>query len=372
MLGMLVADPDGTAPASILSVDMKAAAGPARTSARIAGARFPNGLKAGATNKVEVMLYAFGQQTPLTAVGELVLPAGAATSGTLSVYPAAVGPAPGPGDLPQGAGGVGRSRGSTDDRQTVAQRVAAVQALPTNDQLVVVFTPDLGPETPASGSVVDPTTPVEATLTVSGSYVTGSIQRRTGQLRLRVRPASVPYRGAFVVSGALAETAGETTVDLYRVSAGAGEKVKVATVVAAPDGRGGAAFSQRLDGWTGNAQLVAEWGGDAVALGTTARAAVVVRQSVALRAGRTSVPVGSAVKLTAGVLPGKPGQPVMFERRVGGAWTLLKAVKLGADRTADLIWKPPLGASMLRARVAATASNGAGRSAPVTITATGR
>jgi len=372
MLGMLVADPDGTAPASILSVDMKASAGPARTSARIAGARFPNGLKAGATNKVEVMLYAFGQQTPLTAVGELVLPAGAATSGTLSVYPAAVGPGPGPGDLPQGDGGGGRSRGSTDDRQTVAQRVAAVSALPTNDQLVVMFTPDLGPETPASGSVVDPTTPVQTTLTVSGSYVTGSIQRRTGQLRLRVRPASVPYKGAFVVNGALAETAGETTVDLYRVSAGTGEKVKVATVVAAPDGRGGAAFSQRLDGWTGNARLVAEWGGDAVALGTTARATVVVRQSVALRAGRTSVPVGSAVTFTAGVLPGKPGQPVVFERRVGGAWTMLKAVKLGADRTADLIWKPPLGASILRARVAATASNGAGRSARVTITATGR
>ena len=92
MLGMLVADPDGTAPASILSVDLKAGAGPARASARIAGARFPNGLRAGATNKVEVLLYAYGRQTPLTAVGDLVLPAGAATSGTLSVYPAAVGP----------------------------------------------------------------------------------------------------------------------------------------------------------------------------------------------------------------------------------------------------------------------------------------
>ena len=54
MLGMLVADPDGTAPASILSVDLKAGAGPARASARIAGARFPNGLRAGAANKVEV------------------------------------------------------------------------------------------------------------------------------------------------------------------------------------------------------------------------------------------------------------------------------------------------------------------------------
>ena len=370
MLSMLVTDPDGTAPASILSVDLKAAAGPARTSARIAGARFPDGLRAGAANKVEVMLYAFGQQTPITAVGELRLPAGASTSGALSVFPAAVGP--GSDDPPQGDLGGARSRGAADDRQTVAQRVAAVRALPTNDQLVVMFTPDLGPVAPASGSVVGPTESVQTTLTVDGSYVTGSLQRRTGRLRLRVSPASVPYKGAFAVSGALAETAGETTVDLYRLSAVTGEKVKIATVVAAPDGRGGAAFSQRLEGWTGNAKVVAEWGGDAVALGTTARAAVVVRQAVTLRAGKTSVPVGSAVKLTAAVLPGKPGQPVLFERRVGGAWTLLNAVKLGAGLTADLIWKPPPGASSLRARVAATAANGGARTAPVTITATGR
>jgi hypothetical protein len=370
MLGMLVSDPDGTAPASILSVDLKATAGPARSSARIAGARFPNGLKAGVANKVEVTLFAYGQQTPVTAVGELRLPAGASTSGTVSVYPAAVGP--NPGDIPQGGLRVAASRGSTDDRQTVAQRVAAVRALPTNDQLVVMFMPDLGPVTPASGGGVDPATPIQTTLTLDGSYVTGSIQRRTGQLRLRVSPASVPYAGAFVVSGALAATDGETTVDLFRVSPAGGDKVKIATVVAAPDGRGGAAFTKRLDGWTSNAQIVAEWSGDAVALGTSARAAVVVSQAVTLRAGKTSVPVGSAVKLTASVLPGKPGQSVLFERRVGGAWTLLKAVKLGAARTADLIWTLPLGASSVRARVAATATNGAARSAAVTITATGR
>jgi len=43
-----------------------------------------------------------------------------------------------------------------------------------------------------------------------------------------------------------------------------------------------------------------------------------------------------------------------------------------AGRTADFTWKPPLGASILRAGVAATAANGAARSSPVTITATGR
>ena len=367
MLGMLVYDPDGAAPASILSVDMKAVAAPARVSARLATARFPKRVKTGARNKVEVTLYAYGVQTPITAVGELRLPAGVSKNGTLNVFPAAVGPGPGPEPvfLSQGDLGGDRSRGVADDRQTVAQRVAAVEALPTNDQFVVMFTPDSGVADPSGESI-------QTTLTVSGTYVTGSIQQHTGKLSLRVSPASVPYKGAFVVSGALAATAGATTVDLYRVSAGAGEKVRIATVVAVPDGRGGAAFSRRLDGWTGNARLVAEWGGDAVALGTSASAAVVVRQALTLRAGAASAPVGSAVKLTAGVLPGKPGQPVLFERRVGGAWTMLKAVRLGAAGAAIFIWKPPPGASSLRARVAATAANGAALSAPVTIMATGR
>jgi hypothetical protein len=363
MLGMLVSDPDGAAPASILSVDMKAIADPARVSARIAGARFPNGLKSGVANRVEVTLFAYGAKTPVSAVGMLRLPAGVSTSGSLSIFPAATGPSPNP----EGVRAIRRhlSPDAVDDRQTVAERVAAVEALPTNDQLVVQFTPDSG----AEGVSLEP---VQTTLTADGRYVTGSVQGRTGHLRLRVSPSRVPYKGAFTVSGTLAETAGLTTVDLYKLSPGAPSRVKIATVVAAPNGRGGAAFSQRVSGWTGNAQVIAEWDGDAVALGTTAKAAVVVRQAVKLRAGQATVPVGSAVKLTAGVLPGRPGQPVLFERRIGGVWTLIKAVDLSVGRTAPLIWKPPLGASSLRARVAATATNGAAQSTPVTITATGR
>jgi len=182
MIGMLVSDPDGTAPASILSVDLKADAGPARSSARIAAARFPNGLKAGAANKVEVTLYAYGQETPITAVGKLRLPAGVSKSGTLSVYPAAAGPAPEPVSLSGGDSGRGAGRSLADDRQTVAQRVAAVEALPTNDQLVVMFTPDSGLD---GESLAPPTT----TLTVTGTFVTGSIQRRIGRLRLHVSAA---------------------------------------------------------------------------------------------------------------------------------------------------------------------------------------
>ena len=358
MLGMLVADPDGTAPASILSVDMKAVVSPARSSARIAAARFPSGLKAGTANKVEVTLYVYGRQTPLTVTGELVLPAGVSTSGALSVYPAATGPAPVEGGQIDRAERL--SLGSADDRQTVAQRVAAVETLPTNDQLLVAFAPDAG----TSGE------PVKTTLTADGTYVTGSIQQRTGELRLRVAPASVPFKGSFVVNGTLAATAGATPVDLYRRDAGTQAKVKIATVTAQPDGRGGATFSHRVAGWTGNAQVIAEWSGDSVATGATARAAVVVRQSVALHATKTSVPVGSAVKLTASVLPGKPGQAVLFERKTGSGWILVGSVRLGAGHTSNLVWRPPLGSSTLRARVPATPTNGAAGSPSLTLTAT--
>lgn len=365
MLGMLIDDPDGTAPASILSVDMQADAVPARIAARIADVHFPNGLKAGVANPIDVTLYAYGQQTPLIAAGELVLPAGASRSGDISVFPAGSGPSFDPFEFSESERGRNRAHGLADDRQTVAQRVAAVRDLPTNDQLMVMFTPDPGLDDVSLE-------PVTTTLTVDGRYVTGSLQRRTGQLRLRVSPSSVPYKGAFVVRGTLSETAGETTVDLYRQPAGTDDKIKIATVVAAPNGNGGAAFKKRLDGWKVSGNVVAEWDGDAVALGTTARAAVVVRQSVKLRAAKTSVPLGSTVRLTAGVLPGKTGQTVLFERRVDGSWTLLKAAKLSAGRTASFVWEPPLGASSLRARVKATAVNGAARSATLTVTATER
>jgi phage-related protein len=72
------------------------------------------------------------------------------------------------------------------------------------------------------------------------------------------------------------------------------------------------------------------------------------------------------------VRPGKSGQLVVFERRIGGTWTLLKSVRLGASGTVDFTWKPPLGTSRVRVRAAATAVNGAASSAPVSVTATGR
>ena len=326
MLGMLVADPDGTAPASILSVDMKAVVGPARAlraHRRRALPQRPEGRRGEQGRGARCTPTAGRPRSPPSA--SCVLPAGAATSGTLSVYPAAVGPAPGPEDGPIDARR-GLSRGSTDDRQTVAQRVAAVEALPTNDQLAVVVHARRAGRTSSE--------PVKTTLTVSGSYVTGSIQRRTGELRLRVTPASVPYKGAFVVSGALAETAGETTVDLYRRDAGSRRRrSRSRPSPPRPNGRGGAVFSQRLNGWTGNAQVVAEWGGDAVALGTSARAAVVVRQAVALRAGRTSVARGVRRQAHGRRAAGqaRPARAVRAQdrRRVD---VLLKAVKLGADR----------------------------------------
>ena len=135
------------------------------------------------------MLYAYGRQTPLTAVGDLVLPAGASTSGTLSVYPAARGPGARARRQPQSALGRGRARSAADDRQTVAQRVAAVRgAAHQRPARGASFTPD-------PGALDASVAPVETTLTVSGSYVTGSIQRRTGKLRLRVSPASVPLQG---------------------------------------------------------------------------------------------------------------------------------------------------------------------------------
>jgi hypothetical protein len=253
----------------------------------------------------------------------------------------------------------------------LAQRIDEVKALPTNDQLVVSFTPDSG-VTPLTGTVVAPVVQsVQTTLTAPGRYISGSLQRRVAHLSVKATPASSAYQGSVLVSGRLGETDGSAKVDLFGEPLG-GQRFKIATVTAAADGSGGAAFKYKVSGLTVSTRLVAEWSGDAVAIGGSASTHVDVRQRVSLRAGQTGVAPGAAVKLVADVRPGAAGQTVWFERKTAAGWTTIRGVKLLADLTAALIWQPPAGASTVRARVAATAVNAAGASAQLTITARGR
>lgn len=380
MLSTLITDQDGVAPATIVSVDMSATASPVHTSARIVGARFPDGLHAGKRNRVQVVLNLYGQPTPYVVDGTIDLPASSSTSGSVNVYPAAVGPgSDGSGVVPQSAGGATSAAAAGADPATLADRIAAVKALPTNDQLVVAFTPDGGSSTaagkgdvptPAPTPVSDGSGSVDTTLTVTGRYVTGALQRHTGQVGVHVTPSTVPYEGSFRVHGTLAQAAGESDVEIFAQPWDATERTLIATVKAEPDGQGGATFACRAKGFPTTTRITAVWAGDTQALGASDSTRVRVAQKATLKAETRTPPAGAATRLTATVLPGKPGQTVLFQRRDGGRWVLLKSVRARAAAegvVATMSWTAPAGVTAVRVRVPATAANAASASAPLTI-----
>jgi len=364
MLTTLINDPDGVAPATVVSVGMTGQASPARSSARIVDVRFPAGIKPGRRAPFQVVLNLFGRTSPMLLQGSLDVPAGASSTGTVNVYPAASGSGQ-EGDGPVGPG--------TSDvgSETVAARVAAVEDLPTNDQLVVEFLPDSMDQTgaPSPSAKADAQSgSLDATLTASGRYVTGSLQRRAGSVTVSAVPRTVRYGGACTVSGTIAETDGDTTVDIYAQPWGAAEPTKVATVPAPADGVGGATFTYTLTGLKKNTVVTADWAGDARALSATARTRVSVSQSVKLTATAAG---GGIVRLSALVLPGKAGQTVRFERRTGASWTVIGtaravAVPSGGCR-ATLSWRAPAGTGTVRAVAPATAANASGVSRAVTV-----
>jgi hypothetical protein len=367
MLGTLVADPDGVAPATVVSVDMTGQATPTRSSARIVGVRFPGGINPGRRASFQVVLNLYGQSSPLVLDGSLDIPAGASPTGTINVYPA-----PSSAEGSDSGDGSGSSGTSTDERATVAQRVAAVQALPTNDQLVVEYLPDgatSGTVTPAGLTDLQ-TSSLDTTLTVAGRYVTGTLQRRTGSVTLKATPRTTSYYGTSTLRGTITETDGATTVDIYAQQYGTAEPKKIATVPAPADGAGGATFTYHATGLKKNTIFTADWAGDTRAIAASASTRVLVSQSVKASAAVTA---GSrSVRLSAVVLPGKAGQTVRFERRSGSSWVPVGTAKAVAAPSvgcrATLTWTAPQGTSTVRAVAPATAANAAGTSTPVSVT----
>ncbi len=134
IMDALTADPYGIAHPTIISVDSQATLSDSRLAGSIADVTVAGGLHAG-TNTVTVTLDAYGQLQPVTIDVPLLLSPGTPLEGMLTVAPAAGEPQDG--EAEPGDGGSG-------PRQTLSQVVDALNAAPTNDQLEVTFTPDIG------------------------------------------------------------------------------------------------------------------------------------------------------------------------------------------------------------------------------------
>ena len=352
MLDELTTDVDGVNPAVIESVHLDAAVSSDRKTARVAEARIVGRLRAGTTNKVEVSLFAYGQEAPLTVSVELPLPAGTPTTGTLTIRAAVED------DRPEelvGSGAGASRKNLTAERATLADRIAAIEAMPTNDQLLVRYTPDQSGET-----LVDP---IAVTTTVPHHAITGSLELRTGRVKLHVAPAVVTYLGSLSISGTVSDTSKDTEVALYAEPVGASERTPIGKVTAFADGQGGASFATTVSGFAQNTRIWAEWDGGASSTSASASKMVSVRQRVSLSPLRATVPPSGTVKLVATVAPGRSGQTVRFETLRGGNWILLKRATLGSDGTSAFRWSPPAGTHKVRVYVPATSANAAGTSA---------
>ena len=322
----------------------------------------PGGLKTG-SNTVRTILAAYGTRTLQVADTTLVIPPGTPTDGVLRVM------------APRNNGGdylfslLGNSPGArfTDNRQTVAQIVAGIEAMPQNNDLLLTYQPRslrIGiPERGAGGSKK----PVKATS--HSDWVTrGGMSLRTGMMFMRVAPTTMAYDGSAQLRGFVPSAHGKSNVEIYQRTAGTSSFALVTTVpVTVRHGFG--TFHCRVTKMTLNTTFKAVWDGDDRSLGATATRSVHVRAHLALQTKPAHVQPGGHVKLIATLKPLQPGATVWFDRLVGGSWQPIKAVRVAASGQAMLSWAPPSGTSTVRARFAGNARNAPATSATAVVKA---
>ncbi len=343
ILMTLTANPDGIAPATIKSVSFQGTYSPSRLSARIVSVAVPGGLRVG-VNDVQVTLAVFGTSALQTQHVTLVIPEGTSLRGSLEVR--GIVPQFTEGSVPEAAGG--------DGRQTVADLVAELNALPMNNDIVVAYRPESAPDRS------DPA--AEATASTSW-VVSGSLRLPTSLLRLHASPKTVDYGRATVLTGTIEVAAADTVVELYATPRGSTTRRLIGTVPATTS-ESIASFMYRVSNVRTTTRYTAVWAGDEANLGATGSVLVTVRPRVTLSAERTTLPSGASTTLSAKVLPARAGSAVTFERRgADGRWIAIKRTTTADSGLATISWKPiKAGNYTLRATVVGS------RSATVTLT----
>ncbi len=256
ILATLTANPDGIAPATIKSVDFQGTYSARRNSARIVSASLPGGLKVGA-NDVRVKMAVYGTLALQTGHVTLMIPHGTPLRGSLEVR----------GAMSSVGQGGETSAPAGDDRRTVAELVDELNALPTNDAIVVTYRPEALDGTPPPA--------IEAT---GGTdwFVSGSLQLPTSSLRLGASPRTVDYGRGTTLFGTIEMAAGDTVVELYATPKGSTTRKLIATVPALVSDQM-ASFEYRIAKVKTTTRFTAVWAGDQSNLGSTGSVVVVVR-----------------------------------------------------------------------------------------------
>ncbi|MBM3146603.1 MAG: hypothetical protein FJ000_01770, partial [Actinobacteria bacterium] len=336
ILWTLLADPDGVAPARVVSVDLASRIVATPNTATIIGVSLPEGLKEGA-NRVVVRIRPYGSMTALDVPVTLTLPAGTPVQGWLTVSP---GYEPVEGGEPPGGG-----LPSSDSPKRLAQVVEELNELPTNADLKVTFTP--GSE---DASAITATARTD-------HVVRGSVGFPVSSILLQLRPTTVGYRGTAMLHGMMSGVSTATTVELWSRAVGRSHwRLVDDRIPVEPDPEmGGGRFSYPLRGFRNTTDLRVVWAGDSRALGSFTEITLAVKARISLRS-RTR---GRKVRLSTTVTPAQAGARVRFEVRRRSGWKQLRTLRLSAKSTATWTWKAPSGTHKVRARFLGSPSNAA-------------
>ena len=357
---MLTANDNGLAPAHIVSVDFEAAIAPVRRSATIVDVALPGGLKVG-DNTVVTTVRIYGQAALETVETTLTIPQGTDLSGTLTA---------------SGSSGgywsddyyAGENAAGADEPMTVAEIVAAIDAMPTNNDLLISYLPgggegDSGPDakeaaTGAASSAIEASTPLD-------KVVYGESVKQTTGLSLELVPRTAGYREPVAVLGTIDAVSGDTTVALYRRAVDAASPTLVDDAIPVTwdtEARRGF-FSTVVPGLTKNTVLTAVWGGDEQYLGATAKRTA----GIMARVGLSATVRSGSVRLAARVTPAQAGAGVTFQRATASGWRKIAAAKTAADGYARATWSPADGSYRVRAWFTGSAVNRAAKSRSIAV-----
>ena len=267
MLSTLTANSDGIAPAIIKSVDFSVSLSVQHNETRIVSAEVPGGLKVGA-NDVTVTLAQYGVAALQTAHVTLTLPRGTQLGGGIEVYGAANGSDDYYDDGPMAASSRTSAKAASDDRQSVADLVASLEAAPTNNDILVDY---LG-----ANDGNGPTSSIEG-VGATASYVNGDLTLNGDQMMLRALRPVVKAHASVRMVGAIMNVDAPTTVSLYATRLGTTARKLIATVPVLMTADGTGVFSYLQKDLKKSTRFTAIWDGDDSNLGATATAVVRVK-----------------------------------------------------------------------------------------------
>lgn len=297
----------------VLDVALDATMTAARNRATIVGLEVPGGLRHG-ENTVTVLYHKRGVLPTQTAEVTLAIPADTELVGELVAQ----------------AGGADRDGGGEEEfvdeeRRTLAQALAALDDVPSNDMLTVSFTPE-GAEKPAASTSVR-----------TGTHLFGQVSKSARRITVSSMPAVLRAGGRATLEGTVegatggtievwARTAGETTESLVATCAINGASAEEPVMDEEEEGGGPGAFSVPVGPLFKTTTFRVVYSGDAQSLPGEATLEVPVSAVVKLSASRTRVARGTPVTLTARVTPGDFGGSVRFQRYTSSGWRTVATV----------------------------------------------